>query len=44
MHSSVDDIYMPADGFHGTCSLIGRAYQKTLVGVDPQIYFEDFSG
>ena len=42
LHSSVDNIYMSADGFHGTCCPIWRAYQKTLAGVDPQIYFGGF--
>ena len=42
--TSVDHIYMPVDGFHSTCSPIWRAYQKTLAGVDPQIYFGGFSG
>ena len=40
---SVDEIYMPADGFHGTCSPIWRAYQKTLSGVDPETYFGGFT-
>ena len=33
---------MPADGFHGTCSPIWRAYQKSLACIDLQIYFRDF--
>ena len=41
--SSVDNICMSADSFHATCSPIWRAYQKTLAGVDLQIYFRDFS-
>ena len=36
-------VYMPADGFHGTCTLIWRAYQKTLAGADLQICFGGFS-
>ena len=38
-----DGINMPAHRFHDTCSLIRRAYQKTLPDVDLQIYFGDFS-
>ena len=33
---------MPADGFHGTCCPIWRAYQKSLACVDLQIYFGNF--
>ena len=42
MRFSIDEMYTPADGFHGTCCLIRRAYQGTLADLDLQIYLVGF--
>ena len=39
----IDDIYTYTDGFHGTCSLIPKAYQRPLADVDHQTCFGGFS-
>ena len=42
MRFPIDEMYTPADGFHGTCCLIRRAYQGTLADLDLQIYLVGF--